>query len=360
MLLEDLEFGGTQRQALELATRLDHGIFDVELWMMRSGNDFQLPPTGNGLTLRWLSKSTVVGPKSILRMGMLLRSHPVDLLLLLTAIPNIWGRLLGKLTRVPLIVATIRGEGGLFRQHEKVLWRWADQHLCNSSALKTQLVERYGLPETRVSVVVNGTDCDRFHPPPLTTHHPRQPIVLCIARLVPDKDLTTLISAFELLLTRCPDASLQLVGDGPLRQDICAAARRTLPADRFQWLPGRPDLLPLYHQASLFALSSIREGFPNVVIEAMACELPVVATHVGGLQEVVEHGQTGLLVGPRDPAALADAMMELLNDEGKRKAFGAAGRQRVLDRFSIDSITRSHEQLFLQLLKTGPSKYIAG
>jgi glycosyltransferase involved in cell wall biosynthesis len=83
----------------------------------------------------------------------------------------------------------------------------------------------------------------------------------------------------------------------------------------------------------------------------MTCGLPIAATRVGGLQEVVEHGRTGFLSNPRDPADLAERMMELLSDEGRRTAFGAAGRRRALERFSIDSITRSHEELFLQLMK---------
>jgi glycosyltransferase involved in cell wall biosynthesis len=353
MLLEDLEFGGTQRQALEIAARLDRNLFDAELWMMRWGNDFRLPPMGNGLTPIWLSQSKTVGLESLLRLAMHLRSQPIDLLLLLTAIPNIWGRLLGRLAKIPLIVATIRGEGGPFRQHEKVLWPWADHHLCNSAALKTLLVEKYRVPQNRVSVIPNGIDCHRFLPPPTADRNPGEPVILCVARLVPDKDLVTLISAFELLLHRLPSARLQLVGDGPLQHEICAAAQRRIPNGRFQWLPGRRDLIPLYQAASLFALSSIMEGFPNVVLEAMACGLPVAATRVGGLQEVVEHGRTGLLSNPRDPAALADSMMVLLDDDGKRTAFGAAGRRRALDHFSIDSITRSHERLFLQLMKAG-------
>lgn len=351
MLLEDLEFGGTQRQALELASRLDRTIFEVELWMMRSGSEFHLSGAVNGLTRRVLSKSTFVGPDSILRLGILLQSQPVDLLLLLTAIPNIWGRLLGRLCKIPFIVATIRGEGGPFRQHERLLWRCADHHLCNSVALKAQLVEKYGIPEARISVIVNGIDLDRFPLGPLSADHPGNPVVLCVARMVPDKDLKTLLTAFEILLHRYPSAILRLVGDGPLQQEIRATARERIPHANFQWLPGRQDLLSLYHEAGLFVLSSIREGFPNVVMEAMACGLPVVATRVGGLEEVVEHGHTGLLVKPGEPPALADAMVQLLQDQQKRADMGTAGRRRVEAHFSIEAVTRSHERFLLQLLK---------
>jgi glycosyltransferase involved in cell wall biosynthesis len=353
MLLEDLEFGGTQRQALELTMRLDPGLLDVELWMMRSGSDFRLPSLGAGPTLRWLARSRTSVLPGILGTARHLRSRPVDLLVLLTAIPNIWGRLLGRVLRIPRILATIRGEGGLFRQHERLLWRLADHHLCNSTALKAILLDRHAIPDSRVSVIWNGIDCQRFHPPPAGTRAAAEPIVLCVARMVPDKDPRTLVSAFKIVLDRFPAARLQLVGDGPLKGEIIAEARRTLPHGRFQFLDGTRDLLPLYHQASLLVLSSIREGFPNVVIEAMACGLPVVATRVGGLAEVVDHGRTGLLASPGSPEALAGPMVELLRDEEKRIIHGAAGRRRAEDLFSIDAAVRSHEQLFLRLLHSG-------
>jgi len=351
MLLEDLEFGGTQRQALEIAHRLDSRRFDVELWTMRSGMDFAFPAARNDLRCRRLADTRTASLRSILQTARQLKSKSVDVLVLLTAIPNIWGRLIGRWLKVPVILATIRGGGGPFRQHEKILWRWADHHLCNSEALKTLLVNEYGIPDSRVSVIVNGVDCRRFHPLPAGNRSRGDSVVLCTARLVPDKDLQTLIAAFEIVAKTTPHARLRLVGDGPLRRQILAAARLRLPHDRFQWMAGSRDMLPLYHEAGVVALSSIREGFPNVVLEAMACGLPVVATHVGGIPEAVEHGRTGLLARPRDPQGLAELLLELLHHEERRSAYGEAGRRRALERFSIDSVTRSHEKLFLDLLK---------
>jgi len=353
MLLEDLEFGGTQRQALELARRLDPERFQVELWMMRSVNDFTPSYAGDGITLRWLSRSPAVGPASLIRLAMLLRSQPVDLLLLLTAIPNIWGRLLGRAAGIPGIVATCRGEGGPFRQHEKLLWRLADHHLCNSRALKDRLTERYGVPEAMVSVILNGIDTGHFTPHDGEPDR-GSPEVLCVARMVPDKDHETLIEAFDRLLVRVPTARLHLVGEGPLRRSILETAKNRLPAQSFQWQPGSRDLRPLYRRASLFALSSIQEGLPNVVLEAMACGLPVVATDVGGLGEVVADGTTGLLVPPKEPAALANAMAGLLLEPEKASVFGRAGRKRVVEQFSVRSAVRAHEELFRRLLSTMP------
>ena len=110
--------------------------------------------------------------------------------------------------------------------------------------------------------------------------------------------------------------------------------RISLPPRRMR-LAGQLDLAPILQQSSLLALSSTAEGLPNVVLEAMAAGLPVVATDVGGLSEVVKHGETGSLVAPKDVAALANAISHLLADDTLRAAFGQAGRRRVERRFSV-------------------------
>ena len=178
--------------------------------------------------------------------------------------------------------------------------------------------------------------------------------MVCIARLVPEKDHETLIAAFSLVAARHPEAELWLVGDGPRRQAIRRLARSPDSPRRLRLLPGQSDIKPLLQQSSLLVLSSIQEGLPNVVLEAMAAGLPVVATNVGGLPEVVEQGETGWLVAPKDVPALAGAINHLLAHDGVRIAFGRAGRKRVEQRFSLAAMVQQHEDMFLRLLNSLP------
>jgi glycosyltransferase involved in cell wall biosynthesis len=171
--------------------------------------------------------------------------------------------------------------------------------------------------------------------------------------LAPEKDHETLIAAFARLAPRHPEAELWLVGDGPKRRALQRLAEGRLPLGRVRFIPGQTDILPLFRQSRVLALSSREEGLPNVVLEAMAAGLPVVATAVGGLSEVVQPGVTGWLVPPREPAALAEALSRLLADEAERRAFGSAGRARVLERFSMDAMVQRHEEVFLRLLQGG-------
>ena len=348
-LMQDLFFGGTQRHTLELARRLNPSLFQAEIWLMMAGDDFVPWARSCNLPLTWLGRNRFVGPDSLVRLWWRLRQRPVDLLVLLTGVPNIWGRLLGRLTKVPLIVGTLRGTGCPDNNFEKWFWPLADHFLCNAQALKKLMLDRFQVPDKRLTVVSNGVDLECFQPAAAPAL-PEKPVVLCIARLVPEKDHETLIAAFSLVASRHPQAELWLVGDGPRRQELRRLTERRLPPHRWRFIPGQLDISPILQQGSLLVLSSIQEGFPNVVLEAMAAGLPVVATDVGGLSEIVKQGETGWLVPPKDIGALADAISHLLTHDAVRLAFGRAGRKRVEDFFSMAATVEQHERVFLRLL----------
>jgi glycosyltransferase involved in cell wall biosynthesis len=348
-LLEDLLYGGTQRQALELARRVDRRRFAVELWVQRRGDDLAPVAREYGLPVVWLSRSGWVGPQSLFDLGRRLWTNPPDILMLLTVIPNIWGRLAGRLARVPVIVGNCRGGAAPWRQHERFLWPGADHILCNSRILKDFLVSRYGLPPARLTVVPNGVDTDWFRPG--ANGRPQgPPVLLSVARLVPDKDHDTLVAAFGRLAARHPEAELWLVGNGPRRADLEQRVQGLGLAGRVKFLPATKDIRRLYTQADIFVLSSVNEALPNVILEAMAAGLPVVATRVGGLPEAVVPEDTGLLVSPRDVDGLAGALGRLLDDPEAGRSLGRRGRQRVLEQFSFEIMVSRHEEVWARLL----------
>ncbi len=334
-LLQDLKFGGTQRQALELARRLDPARFRPEIWLLAAGDDLVPLARDWGLPLTWLSRQEQVGPGALLNLWRRLRRGDLDLLLPFTVVPNIWGRILGRLARVPVIVGNCRGGGAPRRQHERWLWPLAHHIVCNSAALKRVLTRRCGVPEARLSVIPNGVDTDYFQPAPegpgLTP-----PWCSRVARMVPDKDLDTLIRAFALVAPDFPQAQLWLVGEGPLLGNLQQLAGEILPPGACRFIPPQADLRPLFRQAGLLALSSRTEALPNVVLEAMAAGLPVAATAVGGVPELVTPARTGWLAPPGDPPALAAALRRLLANPEQCRDFGRAGRRRVVRDFSLE------------------------
>ncbi len=348
-LLQDLKLGGTQRQTLELVRRLDPARFKAEVWVMASGEDLIPLAQEWGVPVARLSRQARVGLPALVNLWRRLHRRPPDLLMLLTVVPNIWGRILGRLVRVPVIVGNCRGGGAPGRQHERWLWPLMDHLLCNSAGLRTELIRGHGIPPAKITTILNGVDTEFFCPAPAGSQSDSQ-VILSVARLVSDKDHDTLVAAFSQVCATFPKAELWLVGDGPRREAIQAKVRQSLAPDRVRLWPGQPDIRPFLHQASLFVLSSHYEALPNVVLEAMAAGLPVVATRVGGLPEAVVPGRTGWLVPPADAPALAAALGQLLENPEARQAMGRAGRERALRKFSMETMTRLHEEVLDRLL----------
>jgi glycosyltransferase involved in cell wall biosynthesis len=336
-LLQDLKHGGTQKQALALARRLDPARFPVAIWTLAAGDDLDPAPIPR---IR-LAAAPAVSARALASLGRALRRNPPDLLVTWTVVPNIWGRIMGRLARVPAIVGNCRGGDAARRQHERWLWRFADHVVCNAGALKSDMVRRHGVPASHVTVVSNGVDLPALAPPP----RPDPPIILCVARLVPEKDHATLLAAFREVRRRRPDAQLWLVGDGPERERIGRALRGP-DAAGLVWIPAEADVGGLVARSAVFAMSSRVEAMPNAVLEAMAGSRPVVATSVGGLPEIVDHGRTGLLVPPGRPDELAGALLDLLSDPDRAAAMGAAGRARVEREFTVETMVRAYSEIF--------------
>jgi len=348
MLLQDLAFGGTQRQTLELAKRLDRSRFAPEFWMLTAVRDFAPHAEAAGIPLLWLSSQPTVGLAALTALWRRLKADRPDILMPLTAVPNIWGRVFAKALGIPAVIGTCRGGGAIKRQHERLLKGLPAHHIVNSGPLRETLLAM-GRPADKVTCIANGVDTDYFTPPP-DELRPVREVVLCLARLCEDKDHETLIRAFEVTVSRRPRAELWLVGDGPLRTRVRTLAARSPVRGLIRTYPSTPDPRPFYQQASLVTLASVREGLPNVILEAMAMGLPVVATGVGGIPDAVEPRRTGLLCPPRNPEALGEAFATLLADEALRATFGKNARDRAVSQFSMEMMVDRHEAVFEHVL----------
>lgn len=350
LLLQDLAYGGTQRQSLELASGLDPARYKVELWMLMAGDDLAREARSRGLVTRWLGRGAWVSPAVLLRLWQELGRQRVDLLVLLTVVPNIWGRLIGRLRPGLKVAATCRGGGAVRRQHERLLRRLCDAIICNSRDLEEELRAIHGPSSGRVARIANGVDCARFSPAAKGAADDPE-VVVCLARLVDLKDHDTLLAAFARLAARRPGARLRLVGDGPRRAGLEGLARELGIAGRVEFVGAVDDPAPILRGAAVMALASRKEAMPNAVLEAMACGAPVAATRVGGIVELVEASGAGLLVEPGDAAGLAEALERLLGDPELARAMGRAGRAAASAEYSLEAMVRQHAALFERLMQ---------
>ena len=213
----------------------------------------------------------------------------------------------------------------------------------------------------RLRLIHHGVALDRFVPAPRTRSAAPAEIV-SVGRLVEKKGFADLLQACAQLTTdpNGPRFRLRIFGDGPLRGELTVLRDRLgLQADvEFAGERDGADILRAYQRADVFALTPCvtadgdRDGVPNVIVEAMACALPVVTTDVGGTAEVVEHGVTGLVAPPRDVGAIARHLADLLGDATRRAAMGEAGRRRIVDGFDVRSAAR---ELSVVFAGAGPS-----
>jgi len=231
-----------------------------------------------------------------------------------------------------------------------------------SHAVKRDLMEQ-GVDPKRIVVVQNGMDLNHGKGNNQGTkgklkRNGNHPIVGTITRLSPQKDIPTFLKMASLISKDVPRAQFLIVGDGEKRTELQDLADKLGLGDHIRFLGYRKDVLDLLRTFDIFALSSLWEGLPIVILEAMAAEKPVVATAVDGVVEVVEHGKTGLLVEPQRPDLLAKSVIELIRNPNRARGMGKRGRERLERYFSINRVINTVEQIYLsQMLNKMPSKY---
>lgn len=218
--------------------------------------------------------------------------------------------------------------------------RFAERFFCVSADIAEGVMSARIVPRRKVEVVPNGIDTARFGEVggrgPLRLAlgiPPEAPVVGTVGRLSEIKRQDLLILAFSRVRAMVPEAHLLLVGDGPLLEDLRALAASLGQDGHVHFTGYQPQPERYFPVMDVFALTSRSEGMPLSVLEAWAAGVPVVATRVGGLPEMIEEGRTGLLIGPDDEAGLAGVLRDLMGDPGLARLLGEAGRQQVRSRF---------------------------
>jgi glycosyltransferase involved in cell wall biosynthesis len=258
-----------------------------------------------------------------------------------------WALSAAVLARVPAVLGTVQvisdfvpGRSTFLQL--RLLARGVDRYLAVSQAIAAELGDRYRWPAAKVEVVYNAVDVARFEvaaPPGLREElgaGESRPLVLTAARLSDQKGHPVLLEA----AARVPDAIFALAGDGPERPRLEALAGRLGVAGRVQFLGSRDDVPELLAACDVFALPSLYEGSSLAVLEAMAARRAVVSSAIGGTDELIENGRSGLLVPPGDAAALAAALRRLLGDRELRDSFAAHARERVESEFTREAMAR--------------------
>lgn len=360
MLIDWLSEGGGGAEVFTtgLATTLPRERFDVRVCVGRESKGFLIDLLeANGIPWFCLERRGR-DPRPLRRLYRYLREERIDVLHTHMFGSNVWGTVIGRLARVPVIVAqehTWSYEGQPMRKllDGQLIGRFASRFVAVSEADRERMISIEKVKPHKTAMI-----------PAALVQRERQasrdvradlgipfdaPVVGTVASMRAQKAQDVLVDAFVELLRSLPDAHLLIVGDGVTRGDVEAHVRLRGVGERVHFTGNRPDVPDFIDAFDVSVLSSDFEGTPLFVFESMAQGKPVVATAVGGLREVLEDGRSGVLVPPQDPPALARALEALLRDPARREAIAAAGRERLED-FTIERAAQRFASLYEELL----------
>jgi len=305
--------------------------------------------------------------REILIYARILTQHEIDLVCLkrkkFVRIGGLASRLCRRRPR-PVVVCREGGSSIHNKLRYRLTHRWLlDRVLVPAWSIREELLSYGFIHESKIAVIPNGIDPEPYREPQKDLHPLREELGLCgkfaicsISRPSPEKGIDTLLDAAALLKSQLPPFKILTIGEGPQRQEYEQRAREMGLSEEIAFLGFRTDIPDLLHACDLFVLPSYREGYPFALLEAMAASSPVVATDVGDVSRMIEHGRQGLLVQPHREEELASAILSLSVNPSMAAAMKEAARERVCREFDLFTMLDRVEELFLESLKRRPAK----
>ncbi len=363
LLITTSDVGGTESFLANLAAGLDRRRFDPVVCSLCRPGRIAEQIAAAGTPVETLGMSPRARPweliGGVLQLARLIGQHEIDLVQALLYRANMMAALAARMAwRRVVIVGGQRSLTPMTGHRAALGVRWTrrlvEATVAVSHAVKEEIVRTENLDPERVTVIGNAVDGERFIPGDRLAA--RQPLGLDPnALIVGGVGRLTEAKGFEHLLeaaARAGEISLQVVllGDGPRLEAMAKRAEDLSITDRVHFLGRRDELENVYPAMDIFVLSSLREGSPNVLLEAMACGLPVVATSVGGVPELIDDDVEGLLIPPGDSDALAGAFRRLAADPSLRHRLGQAARKRVERELTLERMVVKHQELYERLL----------
>jgi glycosyltransferase involved in cell wall biosynthesis len=368
--------GGTEKQVMNLADRLDRERFDLSFGCLKLWGDLLEEVERQQLKVTEYPLRSFYRPNALrqmLRFASDLRQARMQIVHSYNFYANVFSIPAAKFAGVPCVVASIRDMGAYMtpmqQRAQRLMCRYADHVVVNAAAIRTWLVDQGYAPE-KISVIRNGLDMRKYGPRNDGAILRRQfwipahvPLVVMLSRLNPQKGVEYFLEAAALVRQRCPKAHFLIVGeafintdgvfrpDETYRKELQDKAVQLGISDHTRFTGMRSDVPEILGAAAVSVLPSFSEGISNTLLESMAAGAPVVATRVGGTPEIIEDGKHGLLVPPGDAKALADSICIILESPQLAAQLSGEARRRVDAEFSFDNMVRETEDLYMALLQ---------
>jgi len=360
LLVDSFQLGGSEKQTVEMARHLHGHEYEVTVGCFQARGPLKDAVHKAGIPIvEFPIHGFANRIYQLLRLAGFIRRERFKIVQSNELYSNLIGVPAAWLARTPVIISSRRDLSNwswYTPRRRKLLRRIQDLStliIVNCEAIRKDLVANDGFSPDIIRVVYNGLDADRFLQAPADPSRPipglpeNKKLIAVVANMnMPIKGHTDLVEAARAVCSVHKLANFVLIGDGKRRADIERLVKIAGLQDHFTFLGHRTDVPQLLFRCDMGVLASTTEGLPNAVLEYMAAGLPVVATRVGGVPEIIEHEVSGLLVPPNAPDALAAALMRLLSDDQLAARLARAGRERVINKFNFAQVTASLKELY--------------
>jgi glycosyltransferase involved in cell wall biosynthesis len=359
--------GGTENQFMNLARSLDPARFSVRFGCLRRRGQFISELSERGMPLTEYHVATFRSMKAVVQQARLardVRQHRIDIVHTYSFYGNVFAIPPARMA-APVVVASIRDRGPYLtpmqKRVQRHVCRLADCVLVNADAVKTWLADE-GFDPARIVVIPNGVDLGRFAAPrdPADLRRSLQVpegarLVAVVSRLHRMKGIEDFLDAAAMVAATRDDVRFLVVGEPPAADthyftELIGRARALGIAGRVIFTGLRSDVPAVLAAVDVSVMPSLNEALSNVLLESMAAGAPVVATAVGGTTEALADGQSGVVIPPGDPAAMAAAIGRLLDHPGIARELGARARTTIAEKFSLDRMVAATETVYYELL----------
>jgi glycosyltransferase involved in cell wall biosynthesis len=365
-VIDNLQFGGGERVFAQIINGLPSDKYETFL-ASQPGEQFDQALQSSQFQFFPIDFSKRLSFSLVLKLADIIKKNSVDMVHGQGARVEFYARLASRLACRPRYISTIAMpvEGfdvGFFRKKiyrffDHFSERFVDRFLVVSDTLKNKMINERNIPAEKVIRVYNGIETDHYSPTRRIRERVRsefnigeeQTLVGSVGRLVWQKGFEYLIRSIPQILSVDPKAQVLVVGDGPMRNELEELAERMKVGEHLIIAGFRTDIKEILSGLDILVIPSLLEGFPMITLEGMAMAKPIIATKIDGITEQITHEESGIIIPPRDPQAIANAIIKVVNNARLAETMGLEARKRVENDFSVDRMVAETEKVYQTL-----------
>ncbi len=361
-IIGTLQIGGAEKQLLYLCKNLDNTKFLPKVIVVHKGGPLKEEFLKNNISVIEIGKKFKIDPLFLLKLMLVLKREKPEILHTFMFTSNTWGRIAGIFCRIPVIIASERcvdpWKKWYHKLIDKLLLYFTDKIVVNSFSVKNFYKKIENIPEKKLKVIYNGIDVEKIDKMEISVIEKKKELKLAKCKFIvgtggrftEQKGFIYLLMAIPEVIKIFSDCYFVFVGDGPLRKNFENIVEKLNIKNNVIFTGYRKDILEILSLCNIIVVPSLFEGMPNIVLESMALKKPVIATDIPEMKELIIDGENGLFVPVKNSKEISEKIIYLLKNPEICKVMGEKGYNYVKEKFSIEKMVKSYEELYFKIL----------